>query len=46
MLINLLKNPVFRNGEWRVKVILKPYPEPDHHQKLISSFDLYTYAQS
>jgi len=39
MLINLLKSPIPRNGEGSGKVIWNPYPEQDHHQKLISSSD-------
>jgi len=30
MLINLLKSPIFRNGEGSGKVIRNPYLAPDH----------------
>jgi len=33
------QNPLFCSGEGSGKVIWNPYPGPDHHQKLISSFD-------
>jgi len=35
------KNPLFGNIEWSWKVIWNLYLWPDHHQKLISSCDLF-----
>jgi len=31
------KNPLFRSGEKKEKVIRNPHTDPDHHQKLITS---------
>jgi len=37
MLINLVKNPPFHNGERNGKVIQNPYAGPDHDKKLTTS---------
>jgi len=35
VLINDVKNPLFRSGEENEKVIRNPHTDPDHDQKLI-----------